>query len=729
LELASDGAAVAVSAIDGVAGAGKTALALHAAHKLLPQFPDGQLYADFRGYSEGQEPIEPGVVLEQFLRRLGLPAEEVPVDLEERSGVFRAMLSRRRVLIVLDNVLAESQVRPLLPGAGSSFVLITSRSMLPGLELDYRLPLGVMSDAEAIELLARLIGIERATAEPEAVAHIAELCGTLPLALSIAGQLLAVHQRWSASRLADMLTDERKRLDRLAVGDRQVRAAFLVSYRHLSESEAFLFRVLGLNPGPSFGVAAATRLADTQEEDAGEILERLVLINLVIEDDANRFRMHDLLRLFAREMCYESDGEASCRDATARIMSYYYGLASFLDCCLDPRCRHELLKTQDAASRPLPSPVQAVDTFEVERSNFLAAVQVAVADKRYERVWELIERLDGPLTLLHHLDDLIAIRQTALEAAQALDTSSVQAEALGYLGMAYLEARRFEDAESNLKSALEIFQELGDRRKAAVTLGHLGTVSAQTRHFEQAITLFTEAREIDREVGDRHGQGAMSANIGNVYVEQRKFQEAIACFTDSINIFQEDGDRKGEAETASNLGSAYGQLGQFQMGVDWLTKSFELHRAVGNLHGGAMASLNLGNAYLCLETPEKAVEFYTAALEIFRQMGDRHGEAETLMNLGIAETNLGLYDQAIAHHKAALAIHRESGDRHPQAVVLNNLGRAYFMLGQFSEAVRYSEEALTIYRDTGDKDRFDETTYNLNLAKQALQASDPLESN
>jgi len=724
MELAGSETSVVVSAIDGVAGAGKTALALHAAHRLLPQFPDGQLYADFRGYTEGQDPIEPNVVLEQFFRRLGLPPEEIPIDLEERAGMLRTMLSRRRMLIVLDNVSTESQVRPLLPGAGSSFVLITSRSMLPGLELNYRIPLDVMSRTDATELLVKLIGKGRTNAEPKAVEKIADLCGDLPLALRIAGQLLAVHPHWSAARLASMLVDEHKRLDRLAVGDKQVRAAFLVSYRQLSESDAWVFRVLGLHPGPNFGISAAARLADAKTDHAREALERLVLVNLVIEDDALRFRMHDLLRLFARERCEESDGEESYREAIARVMNYYFGLASFLDCCTDPRCRLELAKSKDKNSQPLPSPVEAIDTFEVERGNFLAALQQAVGDKRYEKVWEFAKRVSGPLEFLRHLDDLVAVRQIALDAARALGTSPVEAEALGYLGMAYLTARRFDDSEDNLKKALRIFQELGDRRSVSVSLGHLGTVSAETRRFKQAVAYFSEAKEIACEIGDRHGQGGMSVNIGNVYLEERKFQKAIEYFTEGINIFREDGDRKAEAQTANNIGNAYGQDGQYEMAVSWLGEAFELHHAIGDLHGGAMASTNLGNAYLCLGDSEKAIEAFSVALTIFRQMSDRYGEAETLNNLGIAETDLGLYDRAVSDHQAALTIHLESGERHSQAVALNNLARAYFLLGQFADAARCLEEALAIYSDTGDEYRFAETMHNLQLARQARPAKD-----
>ena len=720
MELA-DGASVVVSAIDGVAGAGKTALAVHAAHRLLPQFPDGQLYADFQGYAEGQEPAEPGAVLEQFLRRLGLPSEQVPVDLEERSGLFRHMLSRRRVLVLLDNVVKESQARPLLPGAGSSLVLITSRSMLPGLELDYRINLDVLPDNEAIELLTRLIGEARSEAEAEAVRQIVTACGALPLALHIAGQLLSVHPRWPVSRLAEMLADEQKRLDRLAIGDRQVRAAFLVSYQQLTEAEARLFRLLGLHPGPQFSVAAAARLAGIEQSAAAEILERLVLVHLVIEDDSDRFRMHDLLRLFARETCHATDGDASCHEALRQIMDYYLGMANYLACCLDPRCRLKLTEMDSGAATSIPSPPQAVAWFEVERPNLLATLGLAVGQEWHEKVWELGERLGGPLELLRHLDDLLVVCRAALDATQAAGARPAEARALGYLGIAYLKMRRFDEASSRLQAALVIFRELGDRQGEAVTLGHLGTINAELRNFDQAARRYNEAMAIDRERGDRHGQGVAATNLGNVHLGQRKFDDAIECYSQGLEAFRENGDRQAEAGTANNLGDVYGESGQFEKAVLWFNEALTIYREVGDVHGSGGTLANLGNAHLCLAQPEKAVEYYTLALEVFQQAGDRFREAETLNNLGNAKTQLRQFDQAILCHQDALAIYRDSGDRHPQALALNNLGRTHFKSGHSAEAIRCLKEALEIYRETGDQYRWEETIQNLRLANQAMR--------
>jgi hypothetical protein len=262
------GGRVVVSAIGGTAGVGKTALAVHAAHRLLLGFPDGHLYADLRGYTEGQEPVEPGEVLEVFLRRLGVPTEEMPTEVEERSGLLRQVLASRRVLMVLDNARSEGQVRPLLPGAGGSLVLVTSRSVLPGLEADARISLDVLPEDEAAAMLAGLAGAARAGAEPGAVGELARLCGRLPLALRIAGQVLAAHPSWPVAKMIGMLAGERDRLERLGAGDLQVRAAFGVSYELLEQGDARVFRLLGLHPGPDF-TAAAAALAGIDLEEAG----------------------------------------------------------------------------------------------------------------------------------------------------------------------------------------------------------------------------------------------------------------------------------------------------------------------------------------------------------------------------------------------------------------------------------------------------------------------------
>ena len=393
------GGRVVVTAIGGTAGVGKTALAVHAAHRLLPQFPDGHLYADLRGYTAGQSPAEPVEVLGVFLRRLGAPGEEMPDGVEERSGLLRQLLASRRVLMVLDNAAAEAQVRPLLPGAGSSLVLITSRSVLSGLEVDERIDLDVLPVDEATALLAGLIGTQRAAAEPAAVEQVAGWCGRLPLALRIAGQLLAAHPAWPVAKLARMLAGERDRLQQLAAGDLRVRAAFEVSYRQLGDGDARLFRLLGLHPGPDFDVAAAASLAGIKEGAAGLVLDRLLLAHLVTEDGSGRFGMHDLLRLYAGGTCQEADDQATRAAVEARMVGHYADLARFLDSCLDPRQR----QAAEQAGEPLPSMPEALAKFETERPSLLAAFGLAVDRGWDEQVVQLGQSLGESLTFLRYL--------------------------------------------------------------------------------------------------------------------------------------------------------------------------------------------------------------------------------------------------------------------------------------------------------------------------------------
>ena len=315
--------------------------------------------------------------------------------MEERSGLLRQLLASRRVLMVLDNARTEAQVRPLLPGAGGSLVLVTSRSVLPGLEVDERISLDVLPEDEAAAMLAGLIGAARAAAEPQAVAEVARLCGRLPLALRIAGQLLAAHPAWPVGRLAQMLAGEQDRLARLGAGDLQVRAAFEVSYRQLAEGDARLFRLLGLHPGPDFDAAAAAALAGTGDEAAGPVLDRLAEAHLVTEDAAGRFGMHDLLRLFARATCQETDSQADREAAEARLVGYYADLAGFLDSCVDPRLRPAAEQAAEQAGETLPSMREALAVFQAERPGLLAALGLAAQRGWDQQVRRLSESIGG----------------------------------------------------------------------------------------------------------------------------------------------------------------------------------------------------------------------------------------------------------------------------------------------------------------------------------------------
>jgi tetratricopeptide (TPR) repeat protein len=713
------GGRVVVTAIGGTAGVGKTALAVHAAHQLLGEFPDGHLYAHLRGYSEGQDQAEPGEVLSLFLRSLGVPAAEVPAVAEERSGLLRQLLASRRVLMVLDNARTEAQVRPLLPGAGTSLVLVTSRSTLPGLEADARISLDVLTADEAVAMLAGLGG-HRAAADPAAVAEVARLCGRLPLALRIAGQLLATHPTWPVVRLAQLLAGERNRLSRLGAGDLQVRAAFEVSYQQLAEPDARLFRLLGLHPGPDFTVAAAAALAGTEGEAAESALGRLAAAHLVTEDTVGRFALPDLLRLFARASCQQADTRDDRTAAETRLVRYYENLAAFLDSCVDPKLR----SAAEQDGKPLSSMRQALAVFEAERPSLLAALGLAIQRGGDEEIRRLSASMGRILTILRYLDDLIAVREAALAAARHAGDTGAEGRALSNLGEAYRELRRFHEAISSDQQALVIFREADDRHAEGLALNNLGLAHQELRRFEEAIARYQQALVIFREVGDRHAEGLALNNLGLAHRELRRFEEAIVGYQQALVIFRDAGDRHSESQALSNLGGAYRELRRFEEAVTSYQQALEIRREIGDRYGEGQTLNNLGNAYGELRRSPEAIVGYQQALVIFRDVGDRHEEGQTLNNLGVAYEAVRQFEDALTSYQQTLAIKREARDRYGEGQTLNNLGNAYGELRRFEEAGISYQQALAIFREVGDRRSEGGILTNLGLAYQERRQPD-----
>src|SRR6266851_4448759 len=571
----AEGRSVAVAVVDGPAGVGKTALVVHVAHRLLSAraedellFPDGHLYADLRGCdTTGQLPAEPSEVLEVFLRRLGVGGAEIPQGAEERSGRLREMLASKRALLVLDNAASEAQVRPLLPGAGASLVLITSRPVLAGLEVDDRIDLGILPRHKATELLTWLAGEKRAAAEPEAVAGVVASCGGLPLALRIAGQLLAANISWSMDRLAEMLADERHRLDRLAAGDRQVRAAFEVSYRQLAGGDAQMFRLLGLYPGSHFDEDIAASLAELGDPKAAEpVLNRLAMAHLITEERAGRFRIHDLLRLFARQASEHYDDDADRVAAGERVAASFTNMAWYLDACLDPRQRPLAEDDATQAGEILPSQRNVLEQFAAEQVNLLAVIRFAADNGWHEIVWRLSEYMGGALTLLRHLDDLLTVREAALAAAKSANDTAAYGRALGNLGNVYAELRRFQEAIDCFEEAIECYNkalrinwDTKDRHGEGRTFNNLGICYLKLSQFDDALDCFEEDLAICRKLGDRSGEGLTLGNLGNIHYEMRRYGDATACYQQgqhkqAISYWQDAASSMSEAgapETAS----------------------------------------------------------------------------------------------------------------------------------------------------------------------------------
>ncbi|REH51582.1 NB-ARC domain-containing protein [Kutzneria buriramensis] len=324
VEFAGHGAAVVVTAIEGTAGVGKTALAVHAGHQVKHQFPDGQLYADLLGYTVGRTSATPGDVAAGFLHSLGIPAEDIPTQAEARTAAFRDIVSRRRLLVVLDNARREDQVRPLLPASGSSLVIVTSRHVLAGLDGVQRMPLDVLTEEEALDLLATTAGRQRVAAEPEAAHQVNIRCGKLPLAVRIAGRLLETEPGLTVADLAAALGDERERLAELKAGDLAVRSAFELSFRALPDEPSRMFTLLGLHPGPEISVDAAMALDGTATtRQIARLMRELHHAHLLESVSAGRYRMHDLIRLFAADRAAEDLHDVESGAAAQRLVVYY----------------------------------------------------------------------------------------------------------------------------------------------------------------------------------------------------------------------------------------------------------------------------------------------------------------------------------------------------------------------------------------------------------------------
>ena len=701
----SGGGRVVVTAIGGMAGVGKTALAVHAAYQLLDQFPDGHLYADLRGYTEGQDPAEPGEVLEVFLRHLGVRSEDIPAQVEERSGLLRQLLASRRVLMLLDNAATETQVRPLLPGAGGSLVLVTSRSVLPGLEVDERISLDVLSEAEAAGLLAGLIGTERTAAEPQAVTQVVSWCGRLPLALRIAGQLLAAHAAWPVAKVAGILAAEQGRLGQLAAGDLQVRAAFEASYRLLTEADARLLRLLGLHPGPDFDVPTAAALGGIEATAAGPMLDRLVEAYLITEDGTGRFGIHDLLRLFARVTCQQTDEQADRNAAEARLIGHYTHRARRLNSCVDPNLRPATVQAEGQARGPIPSMRQALAVFAADRPNLVAVLGLAAQRGWDEQVGQLAASMGSSLGLLRYLGDLLTVGEAALVAAGRTGDTSAEGSALINLGDTYRELRRFDDAIGCYQQSLTIFQETGDRRGEGRTLNNLGNAYQGLRQFDDAIGYFQQSLAACRETGDRRGEGRTLNNLGNAYQSLGQFEVAIGCYQQSLTIFQETGDRRGEGQALNNLGLAYQDPRQFEVAIGCYQQSLTIFQETGDRHSEGLTLTNLGTAYRRLRWSEDAIGPFRQSLAIFRETGDQHSEGWTLNKLGNTFKDLGWFVDAIGCYQQSLAIFQEIGDRRGEGQSLTNLGNIYRKLGRPDSAATCWRDAAAAMRDAGDHEQ------------------------
>jgi DNA-binding SARP family transcriptional activator/tetratricopeptide (TPR) repeat protein len=619
--------AVPIAVVNGAGGLGKTTLAVHAAHQVRGQFPDGQLYVDLLGASA--EPAQPGEVLARFLRDLGLPGDQVPAHDDERAALYRTRLTGRRVLILLDNARDAAQVRQLLPGSSSCAVLVTTRNRTPDLVSTRFVDLNVLEDAEALALFARIVGEDRAAAEPDATAEVLVACAGLPLAIRICAARLAARRQWRVSTLAGRLRSEHRRLDELRIGDLAVRASFRVSYDSLRPAPggvdpALVFRLLGLWQGPSISLAAAAALVGAPEEDIADALEALVDANLLESPAPDWYRFHDLLRVYATERAQAEESEAGRAAAVARLLGWYLSSAEAAADTVSPH-RYRVARQPGLEEYPvvaLPADKEeALAWYDGEKVNVVAATRQAAAAGLHEIAWRLPAALFPLFNRRSNWADCVTTLRVAVESGRSTGGGFGEALVLYQLGWA-LARLRDETAFGYLERSLAIRTELGDtmgEAQAAIGLGEgylkiRGPGAEALRYMRLAVDLL-------RPTGASSMRGVALNNLGEVYWELGDPDAAAECYAQARDIYHEVGGHT-EGHVLHNLARVYLHLGRIDDAIACLRDAMPQHRQYGDLVGEATALKHLGQAYERTGDVARAQASWTAALEIFERIGE-----------------------------------------------------------------------------------------------------------
>lgn len=622
--------AVVISAIDGTAGIGKTTLAVHWAHSARERFPDGVLFTNLRGYGPGA-PAEPGEVLTGFLRALGVGAERVPPDVDGQSAMYRSLLSGRRMLVVLDNVDTPARVRPLLPGAPGCMVVITSRSRLTGLviaESATRLTLDLLSHAEALDLLRSVVGAARVNAEPDAADAMVRLCARLPLALRVVAARAAFRPELRLADVAAELADTRARMDTLsATGDEatDVRSVFAWSYRALNADQALIFRRLGLHAGPEIGVPAAASLADAGVAPTRRVLDELAEVHLVETATRDRYRLHDLLRDYAREQAENEDGTQGCLATLKRMLAFYLHTAEAAD------RKSTFRRRMNIAEPALPFSEQALDFsdgvqgrewYGVEHNNLMMVTALAMDIGQYDMVWQLAAHLHALAENTGSRNDQLVFAERALKAARVQRNSEAEAHLLGQIAYALTRLRRYADALASAQEALRLTVSLGDRRQAANIAGYLPEIHHGLGTPEKAIEPLLEAIEINREADDSWAEAISVNYLGDVYQRVGRPAEALPGHRWALDVFHARGDLGREGWTLRLLGSAYQALGQNSAAIENHLNGLRILHDVGYVLEEARILDALGFDHSDNGDFEAAQEYWRQAIALFGDMGD-----------------------------------------------------------------------------------------------------------
>lgn len=620
-----------IGVISGPGGMGKTALAVHWAHQVLDRYPDGQLFLDLRGHDHATA-MPVAEALNHLLAGLGVQAETGAADIIKRLGLYRSALRERRILIVLDNVGSADQVAPLVPPGSASLLLVTSRQQLAALALDHAvtsIQLDMLSREDASTLLQRVLGRERVTQDRSSADRLVELCGRMPLALRIAAAKLATRRMRPLAELVTEMTGE-DRLGALTVpgGSHSIRTVFATAYQSLSPLAATLFRRLGNHPGPTFSAHLAAVLAGEPVHDA---LDELASAHLISEVDSDRFRFHDLIRLYAIECATPPERFKT----NFKIILWYLAMAEIVNASLEPaRDRVKVDWEHPPPRLPFLDCAESVLSFlDAERPNLLPIARRAAQHGNPRITWQLTYLLTGYYTRRGYWSDYTEICREGLDAALSL----------------------------------------GDRDAERLMRSGLGVAHNVMHRHEEALKHLTVARELTRPGGDKWGEGMLLNNIAHAYAQLGRLDEAASAFRQAIELHTADRHLPGIALALNNIADVYTQMGEWEEAFAHLDRALGLAHELGNDHLEAAVRQNLGETSLASGDEDGALEHFALALQIRKRTGEKRREAETSNAIGLVHLSRGDHASALDFFGRALALSREISDRGLESATLAHM--------------------------------------------------------
>ncbi len=699
--VASTGGVVGIHAIGGMAGVGKTAFAVHAAHRLAERFPGGQIFLPLHGHTPGQQPVEPTDALASLLLTAGVPAAQIPPGLEARMALWRDRLAGQQLLLVLDDAASSEQVLPLLPGAGGSLVLVTSRRHLSALEDATAVSLDTLPPGEAAALLVRLAGRAGLGPDDPAVAELTRLCGYLPLAIGMLARQLHHHPAWTAAGRAAELAAARDRLELMTTENLSVAAAFNLSYADLTPGQQRLFRRLGLHPGADIDAYAAAALDGADLSAARRGLEALYDQYLIAEPTQGRYRLHDLIREHARALADRLDPDGDRDGATTWLLDYYEVTADRAGALISRQARPAGMSAVGAIPAAVPvlaGQEQALAWLRAERVSLLACLDHATGTGQHARVTALTAGLAGLLRRDGPWGDAIIRHTAAFQAARHLGDRLGQAGALTDLGAVRLLTNDFRTAAQSLEQALDIYRELGDRLGQANALSDLGAVWRATGEYPAAVQSLEQALGIYRDLHERHGQANALRELGVVRRATGEYPAAAQSLEQALGTYRELGDRLGQANTLTDLAVTRRRTGAYAAAAQSLEQALGIHRELGDRLGQANALSDLGDVRRATREYAAAAQSLEQALGIYRDLDERHGQAATLCYLGDVWMGTGDYPAAAQAMEQALGILRDLGDRGGEATALNHRGTLHLASGELAQAEGCHQQALEVAR-------------------------------